>query len=66
MEERQKASFLDKDLPSNQSIRDEIILKALAAGNARGVDGMGTLDPLSNKIVIIRASTTPGIDIDYT
>ncbi|WP_257150731.1 PrpF domain-containing protein [Bacillus wiedmannii] len=57
--------FLDKDLPSNQSIRDEIILKALGAGNARGVDGMGTLDPLSNKIAIIRASTTPGIDIDY-
>ncbi|MCH4568713.1 PrpF domain-containing protein [Bacillus sp. ES1-5] len=43
-----------------------LFLKALGAGNARGVDGMGTLDPLSNKIAIIRASTTPGIDIDYT
>ncbi|MGE7884137.1 PrpF domain-containing protein [Bacillus sp. NPDC094077] len=57
--------FLDKHLPANKSIRDEIILKALGAGNARGVDGMGTLDPLSNKIAIIRASTTPGVDIDY-
>ncbi|PEW78834.1 hypothetical protein CN424_14815 [Bacillus cereus] len=57
--------FLDKHLPENQSTRDEIILKALGAGNARGVDGMGTLDPLSNKIAIIRESTTPGIDIDY-
>lgn len=57
--------FLDKHLPSNKSIRDEVILKALGAGNARGVDGMGTLDPLSNKIAIIRISNTPGIDIDY-
>lgn len=57
--------FLDKHLPTNKSIRDEIILKALGAGNSRGVDGMGTLDPLSNKIAIIRASITPGIDIDY-
>ncbi|MEB8671578.1 PrpF domain-containing protein, partial [Bacillus cereus] len=31
--------FLDKHLPSNKSIRDEVILKALGAGNARGVDG---------------------------
>ncbi|MDH2880281.1 2-methylaconitate cis-trans isomerase PrpF family protein [Bacillus cytotoxicus] len=57
--------FLDKHLPSNKRLRNEVILKVLGAGNARGVDGMGSLDPLSNKIAIIRKSTDPGIDIDY-
>lgn len=57
--------FLDKHLPTDISLRREVILQALGAGNPRGIDGMGTLDPLSNKIAIIRASNTAGIDIDY-
>lgn len=57
--------FLEKHLPTDISLRREVILQALGAGNPRGIDGMGTLDPLSNKIAIIRTSNTVGIDIDY-
>jgi 2-methylaconitate cis-trans-isomerase PrpF len=57
--------FIEEDLPSNALDRDQILLKVLGAGEPRGVNGIGSEDPLLNKIAIISKSSHPDYDVGY-
>lgn len=59
------AYFLADDLPSDAARRDALLLAAMGSPDARQIDGIGGGDSLTSKVAIIRASTRPGIDVDY-
>jgi len=58
--------FLDSDLPADAQQRMECLLRAFGSPDIRQVDGMGGADPLTSKTAIIRPSSMPGVDVDYT
>jgi len=58
--------FMDSDLPSDQEQRTQSLLRAFGSPDVRQIDGLGGADPLTSKLAIIRASTLPGVDIEYT
>src|SRR5699024_10206250 len=55
-----------KDLPSEESIRDEIILRIYGSPDARQIDGVGGGTPLTSKLALIEQSEDEDIDIIYT
>lgn len=57
--------FLRSDLPTDESEMEIALLKAFGYGNKRGIDGLGGLDPLANKVAIVSKSLANDIDIDY-
>lgn len=57
--------FARHDLPDCEEDMKFMILEAFGKGTHRGVDGLGGLDPLANKIAVISPSTLEGIDVDY-
>jgi 2-methylaconitate cis-trans-isomerase PrpF len=58
--------FLDSDLPADTQQRTECLLRAFGSPDIRQVDGMGGADPLTSKTAILRASSMPGADVEYT
>lgn len=58
--------FLDEDLPQDTQERTECLLRAFGSPDLRQIDGLGGADPLTSKAAIIRKSTTPGVDVEYT
>lgn len=62
-----KAIFLKKnDLPTDQKLRDKIILAIFGSPDVRQIDGLGGADPLTSKLAIIGPSTRPDADVEYT
>ncbi|MGI4836638.1 MAG: 4-oxalomesaconate tautomerase [Janthinobacterium lividum] len=59
------AYFLADDLPADPAQRDRVLLAAMGSPDPRQIDGIGGADSLTSKVAIIRASTRPGIDVDY-
>jgi 2-methylaconitate cis-trans-isomerase PrpF len=57
--------FLEEDLPSPGSARDEVIYDAFGSGDPRQIDGLGGADVLTSKLAIIGKSRTPGAEIEY-
>jgi 2-methylaconitate cis-trans-isomerase PrpF len=60
--------FRDSDLPSDQAVRDRIILAAMGSpdGYGRQLDGMGGGISSLSKVAIIGPPTRPDADINYT
>jgi len=58
--------FREKDLPSEQKIRNKIILSIFGSPDPRQIDGLGGADSLTSKCAIIRPSSREDADIDYT
>lgn len=56
------AYFLADELPEN---RDEFLLSVMGSPDPRQIDGMGGADPLTSKVGVVKASTRPGVDVDY-
>jgi 4-oxalomesaconate tautomerase len=59
------AYFLADDLPADPQKRDRALLAAMGSPDPRQIDGIGGADSLTSKVAIIRASSRPGIDVDY-
>lgn len=59
------AYFLADDLPVDPAQRDRVLLAAMGSPDPRQIDGIGGADSLTSKVAIIRASSRPGIDVDY-
>jgi 4-oxalomesaconate tautomerase len=59
------AFFLADDLPADPARRDRLLLAAMGHGDTRQIDGIGGGHPLTTKIAIVSASTSPGVDVDY-
>lgn len=57
--------FLGKDLPSEEALRDRVLLAAMGGGDPRQIDGLGGAHPLTSKIAIVSKSALPGVDVDY-
>ncbi|MET0980730.1 MAG: 4-oxalomesaconate tautomerase [Telluria sp.] len=57
--------FLESDLPRDPAARDRVLLAALGSPDRRQIDGLGGAHPLTSKAGIVRASTTPGVDLDF-
>lgn len=56
----------EEDLPKDQKVRDQLILKIFGSPDIRQIDGLGGADPLTSKLAIIGSSTREDADIDYT
>ncbi len=54
--------FLAGDLPAD---RDGFLLAMMGSPDLRQIDGMGGADLLTSKVAVVRASTRPGVDVDY-
>jgi len=59
--------FMEKDLPSDPIIRDQIILAAYGSPdpNARQIDGMGGATSTTSKVAVISPSKVAGTDVNY-
>ncbi len=57
--------FLKENLPESIIERDPILLKIIGAGERRGVNGLGSEDPLLNKMAIVSKSLRSDCDIEY-
>lgn len=57
--------FLESDLPSDRSVRDRVLLAVMGSPDRRQIDGMGGAHPLTSKVGIVRAGTTPGVDLEF-
>lgn len=62
-----KGIFLkENDLPADQALRDQIILRIFGSPDVRQIDGLAGADPLTSKLAIIGPPTHPEADVDYT
>jgi len=57
--------FLASDLPSDPTLRDEVLLQVMGSGHELQVDGIGGGHPLTSKVAIVSPSKIPGADVDY-
>jgi 2-methylaconitate cis-trans-isomerase PrpF len=59
--------FLERDLPDDRRLRDALFLRALGSPDPEGrqLDGMGGGLSSLSKVVIVRPSRLPGVDLDY-
>ncbi len=57
--------FLADDLPADTAARDAFLLRAMGSPDIRQIDGMGGADPLTSKVAVVKASSRPGVDVDY-
>ena len=57
--------FNERDLPSDVSTRDKVLLAAMGSPDRRQIDGLGGAHPLTSKVGIVSKSATPGVDLDF-
>ena len=61
-----KGPFLDlRDLPSIAEERDEVLLRLMGSPDKRQIDGIGGATFVTSKVVMVRPSERPNIDVDY-
>jgi 4-oxalomesaconate tautomerase len=59
------AYFLARDLPSEQALRDRVLLAVMGSPDAQQIDGIGGGDSLTSKVAIIKPSARADADVDY-
>ncbi len=57
--------FLQSDLPQDEARRNQVLLAVMGSPDRRQIDGLGGGDSLSSKVVMVSASSRPGIDVEY-
>ena len=58
--------FHEKDLPSDQSLWDEIFLKVMGTPDVKQIDGMGGTVSSTSKIAIVSPCERKDADVNYT
>ncbi len=56
--------FLEKDLPPREEW-DDLFVQCMGSPDPKQIDGVGGCVSSNNKIVVVRKSTLPGVDVDY-
>ncbi len=56
----------EKDLPTDEKMRTQVILAIFGSPDVRQIDGLGGADPLTSKCAIIGPSERPDADVNYT
>ncbi|MCD2322845.1 4-oxalomesaconate tautomerase [Sphingomonas sp. IC-56] len=59
------AFFLASELPQDVAERDAFLLRIMGSPDPRQIDGMGSADPLTSKVAVVRKSSRDGVDVDY-
>lgn len=57
--------FLAKDLPSDEALRDQVLLAAMGSPDMRQIDGLGGAHPLTSKVAVVSPSTRGDADVDF-
>ncbi len=57
--------FLAEDLPSDATLRDQVLLAIMGSPDERQIDGLGGAHPLTSKVAIVSPSTRDDADVDY-
>jgi len=57
--------FLARDLPSDITIRDRVLLAAMGSPDTRQIDGVGGADPLTSKVGIVSRSPRTDVDLEF-
>ena len=61
-----KGPFFDmRDLPSDVTERNKILLKVMGSPDAKQIDGLGAVATVTSKVVLVEPSKRKGIDVDY-
>ena len=58
--------FLEKDLPKEQEERDQVLLKVMGSPDLKQINGLGGATSVTSKVAIIKVSSRPDADVDYT
>ncbi len=58
--------IMENQLPTDQKLRDDIILAIYGSPDIRQIDGLGGADVLTSKLAIVGPSSRPDADVDYT
>ncbi|MBM0065568.1 2-methylaconitate cis-trans isomerase PrpF family protein [Alkalicoccobacillus gibsonii] len=62
-----KAVFISQnELPTDPTVRDQVILSIYGGNDARQVDGLGGADALTSKFSMVQASKRNDADVEYT
>lgn len=56
--------FLEDDLPEREQW-DDIFVQVMGSPDPKQIDGLGGCVSSNNKIVVVRKSSLPGVDVDY-
>ncbi|TVP69089.1 MAG: 4-oxalomesaconate tautomerase [Rhodobacteraceae bacterium] len=59
------AVFLATDLPSDETARNDLLLRLMGSPDLRQIDGIGGGDPLCSKVAILAPPTRDDADVDY-
>src|SRR5919106_1255031 len=59
------AFFVESDLPSPTSERDEFLMRIMGTPDPRQIDGMGGAHPLTSKVAIASSSGDGDADVEY-
>lgn len=59
------AYFLASDLPSDETERNELLIKIMGSGHIQQINGIGGGTSLTSKVAIISPSTSPSAQLDY-
>jgi len=57
--------FLQADLPTDEVLRDKVILAVMGSPDDRQIDGIGGATTLTSKVAIFSPSDHPWADVDY-
>ncbi len=57
--------FLASDLPTDEAVRDRVLLAALGSPDTRQIDGVGGADTLTSKVAVVSRSSRSDADVDY-
>jgi 4-oxalomesaconate tautomerase len=59
------AYFLASDLPTNQGVRDDLLLRIMGSPDPRQIDGLGGAHPLTSKVAIVGPSKDDDTDVKF-
>lgn len=57
--------FLADDLPHDESLRNQLLLRLMGSPDERQIDGLGGAHPLTSKVAIVSKSQHDDADVDY-
>ncbi len=57
--------FLDSDLPTEQTQRNQVLLAAMGSPDKRQIDGLGGAHPLTSKVGVVSKSKREGVDLEF-
>ena len=57
--------FLREDLPADDELMKQVLLRVMGSPHVRQIDGIGGSDPVTSKVAMVRRSTRRDADVDY-